>query len=414
MTLWRYTAIPLAGGTRRTGELAGETPAEVRAALRRIGLQPLDVKRVRDRRDGTAARPWTALVDRHLRARRGPIKGELYDSLATMLEAGVPLLEALDTIAGSSGRRARSVRVLLASMRDALRSGEHLAAAMRPHPSWFDPAEIAMVEAGQHAGELPSVLASLTDRHERSSELGARLVSALAYPAVVVLVGIGVVIFLSTKTLPDLSAILLGAGIEIPRLTRAVMWLGQGALSHGPIAVLLGALGACAAAVVWRRVAAHALGAPAWVRRLTPQVVRRAAVASTLLNLAELLRAGVPLVEALRIVAPTAGGPMTGGLRRLLADAAERLERGDPLSDALDDRFWFDDELRRLLVVGESGGELDDVLERVGQRDRRRARRLIDRLAALLEPGAILLLAVVVGIVVMAAVLPLVRMQEMI
>jgi type IV pilus assembly protein PilC len=149
---------------------------------------------------------------------------------------------------------------------------------------------------------------------------------------------------------------------------------------------------------------------PKFIRRTTPLVLRRVSVARVAQGLSELLRAGTPAVEALRVIAPAAGG----GLRRRLEEAADRLERGDSLVDALDDPYWFDAEFRRLLAVGENAGELDVMLERIGDRYERRSRILIDRLAALLEPAVILVLAALIGIVVMASVLPLLRLQEVV
>jgi type II secretory pathway component PulF len=127
--------------------------------------------------------------------------------------------------------------------------------------------------------------------------------------------------------------------------------------------------------------------------------------------LAELLRSGVPVVEALRVLAPTFS--TASGFAVSIRGAAERIERGEDLAQALDDERWFDAEFRRLLDVGQAAGDLDQLLMRIAERYGRHARRLIDRLAALLEPVVILLLALMVGAVVMAAVLPLLRLREM-
>jgi type II secretory pathway component PulF len=132
-------------------------------------------------------------------------------------------------------------------------------------------------------------------------------------------------------------------------------------------------------------------------------------VARVATGLSELLRAGVPAVEALRVLAPSVG---VANLRARLDEAASRIERGEQLAEAMDDPHWFDAEFRRLLAVGESAGELDRMLSRIGERYERRARLLIDRLAALLEPAVILALAAVIGVVVIASVLPLLRLQE--
>ena len=116
---------------------------------------------------------------------------------------------------------------MLVQVREALRGGESLAQAMQDHASWFDPTEIAMVDAAQHGGTLPEVLRSLTERHERSDELTSKLAGALTYPAIVTLIGLGVVVFLSVRTLPQLVQILTDAGIPTPALTERVMAFGS-------------------------------------------------------------------------------------------------------------------------------------------------------------------------------------------
>jgi len=125
-------------------------------------------------------------------------------------------------------------------------------------------------------------------------------------------------------------------------------------------------------------------------------------------------RAGIPAVEALRVLPSTVSGVGAPGLRAALGRAADEVERGASLAAALDDGLWFDTEFRRLVAIGEASGELETQLERLGSRYERRARRLIERLASLLEPAVILTLAALVGLVVMAAVLPLIQLQEVI
>ena len=433
MTVWRYTAVPLerqAQASTRRGELAAESAAEVRASLRRIGLQVIDLRPLRR----SATDPvnhnhlaWLrelhgsirSSLEGYFRGRRRHERAELYDGLATMLDSGLPLLEAVDTIIGSTKRRRCAVRSMLVQVREQLRGGSSLAQATTAHRSWFDASEVAMIEAGQLSGTLARVLRTLAERHERSGELSNKLIGALAYPAIVAMVGLGVVIFLSVKTLPDLTQILTHAGIETPALTAKVMALGQFLASHW-LALIVLAVGLLVGWTVLSGLTAkRQIQWPDRLRRLYPKVLRRMAVARVSLQLAELLRAGVPVVDALRVLAPTSsgGGSHSGGggggsLARQLHTAADRVERGDELAAALDDEHWFDGEFRGLLAIGQATGELDSLLERIGRRYARQAERLIDRLAALLEPCVILTLAVLVGLVVMAAILPLLRLQE--
>lgn len=427
MSVWRYEAIDLRDPARpaeRKGEIAGETPAEVRAALRAVGLQVLSLKEeravrrlpVRGGRDARriAERETSdgGAMSRWLRSRRVQERADAFDALATLLASGVPLLECFDTLISAGEAMPRELRKTLVAMREDLRSGASLSVAMRSHFSWFDPAEVAMVEAAQLGGTLPTVLRELAERQERSAKLGQRLVSAMAYPAIVGCVGLGVVVFLATKTLPQLSGILVSAKLEVPRLTVVIMAIGQALarwwwlLGFAVVGSLVG-LSVGLPALMTRMAPARR----SRFDRMIPLAVRRLAVARAILRVAELLRSGVPLVESLRVAGPAHRG-LTVGLSLALSSAADRIEQGSDVATALEQPAWFDAELRRLVAVGEASGELELVLVRLGERYERQVSRLVDRLASTLEPTVIIVLAALVGTVVMAAILPLVRLQE--
>lgn len=412
--LWRYTAIAAGeavggGGAPARGEIAADSAADVRAALRRAGLIAVRVRRVRS---GGAGGSWPgrgALL-RHLRRRRAHIKADLFDALATMHGAGIPLAEALRTIAGGSGSRAGRSRAMVAVLHAELTGGRSLADSMRSMPSWFDDAEAAMMDAGERSGEVNAVLVSLRDRRRRQGELGQKVAGALAYPALVFVAGVLVAVFLSTRTLPELTRTLSEAGVGVPALTEVVMHAGAGVAAWFWLAPAL-AIGAVLGAMVLRGVSRVAGFAPPSAP--SPRVCRTALLGDAMLGLAELLRTGVPMVDALRLTAPTLHGPWSGVLRARLLDTADKVERGESVSAAVEgDHRWFNAETARLLHIGETSGELHTVLNDIGERLRRSARRSVDRIAGTLEPIAILLLSVFVGLVVFAAVLPLTRLQE--
>ena len=174
MSVWRYTAIELsAGRSRKTGEMSGRCAADVRASLRRIGFQVIDLRQLRHPKatpTGTTSlgAEVQGAVHRYLRKRRQHERAELYDALATMLQSGVPLLESGEVVAASIRRRRSSLRAMLIDVDEELRAGSSLGQAMARHPGWFDTGEVAMVRAGHHSGTLPDVLRSLSERHERS------------------------------------------------------------------------------------------------------------------------------------------------------------------------------------------------------------------------------------------------------
>lgn len=412
--LWRYTAVGQGSPALQRGELPGTTAAEVRVSLRRIGLQVVTVRPIRSRRMPTM-RPLAVVQSRiaqHLRKRRQSHRAEFYDSLATMLEAGLSLVDALDTMLDSTRttRRTAGTRAMLLGFRESLRGGSSLADAMTTHEGWFDEVDLAMVKTAQHAGTLPVVLRSLAARQQRASDLQGRLTGALIYPAVIACVGLGVVVFLSVKTLPELTGLLTQSDVAVPALTKAVMSFGQFIAGHWLLIVTSVAAAALMAMFAPALLSALRINVPTWLINLRPVAIRRLAVARLANELAELLRSGVPFVEAMRIAGPTCPMALQAAVRR----AADRMERGDEIAAALDGSVWFDAEFRRLVQIGGTSGELESILGRIAAREERRAARLIDRLASLLEPAVILSLAVLIGVVAMAAILPLVRLQEII
>ncbi len=423
MSSWKYKAASATGDVR-SGVLQAASASEARSLLRRDGLRLLDLRpkhevpRRKQRPGGTRSKIGVEdsvrdVARSYARSRRAGMRAEFYDAVATMLDAGLPLTEALSTLAESAddGRR-RTQRALIRSLTRAVAEGDALHEAMSGAPGWFGPSEVAIVEAGQHRGELAAALRVLGERQARSNELAGKLAGVLAYPALVSLVGLGVVIFLSRGPLPRLVEVLSDAGIEPPALTRAVIAVGSGLAIWWPIALVLLVIGGAMPIVIARGMAGSGRNWPPIARKLVPGALRAGALARVAGELAAMGRCGVPLVEALRACAATCGGPITASLGRALDNAAKDVERGETLARSIEDRLWFNAEFRRLVAAAEAAGELEDMLERLADRESRRAGRLIDRLAALAEPGVILVLASVVGVVVMAAALPLVRLRE--
>ncbi len=412
MELWRYTAVWSESGQAlapRRGELMAESAAEARASLRRIGWQVVELRRAR--RPLALPSHLHQAWNRHLRRRRRDQRAEIYEGLCSLLESGLPLVECLEVLSEERDRWTnRSRRTMLMEWREAMRSGASPAQAMAKHLSWFDGIDCAMVESGQHGGMLPGVLKHMAEREARVGQLGHQLVAALTYPAIITVAAVGVAVFLSVKTLPDLANLLSTAKIEVPMLTRWVMGVGQIIAQWGAF-FLLGAVVFIAAVAVGIRFAIER--SPRGCRVVaasTPRVLRTWAVAQFAQNLADLLRAGVPAVEALRVLSTT----LPIALNRVVLRAATEVEEGGDLAEVLDDPVWFTAQFRRLLHSGQAAGELEATLERMALRDERRTERQITRLATLLEPAAILCLATLVGTVVLAAVLPLTRLQEVI
>jgi type II secretory pathway component PulF len=454
MTLWKYRATPLDKTPTEharplEGLLHASTRQEARARLRAAGLQALTIRakaspwgtraETTPRHTGThpphgAQQPTNTQADRpghaesrspscHLlklvadrahalaRARRVSRRAEAADALATLLDAGLPLHEALSTL--SPTRVADPFRVHIARLREGLSGGQTFSACAAAAPGWFDPIDCAFIEAGEAAGTLSHALRCIAGRLEHHAQGRARLIGLLAYPVLVSVVALGVVVFLASHTLPELSRTLASGGIEPPLLTRVVMTFGQAVRSYWwlvpvlPAALLLALLPFATQRGHWlaRRVREDAAGLSLV---LTPRLMRAQALGASIRTLAELIGVGIPLAEALRITAPTAHP----SLARALHEASRALEDGAPPSRAFASTIWFDSEFKRLLELAQSSGTLDTALLELTSRLERRAERAAQTLARVLEPSLIILLSGLVGLVVMAAVLPLTKLQE--
>lgn len=422
MATFRYTAIARDGGNRQRGEMSADSAADVRASLRRIGFRVLDVHAVRrQRRSGPEGRRGGVFdivqrsahmgAARHLRSRRRLVRADLCDSLATMLDSGMPVLESLATLMDAEVNFTSAQRTFLVHLQEDLREGASVAEAASHHPGWFDVGEVAMLEAGEQRGELGSALRNLAERHERSDDVSRRIVGTLVYPAIVLLAGLGVAVFLGSKTLPEIRTVLIQADIEVPALTDAVIAVADTILGWWHV-ILASVVLLAASLWLGRQIAQERrLPLPNWLARLSPKLLKRAALGSMCRRLAELVRSGVPFEEAMRVTVPTI---RSGALREELAQGARAVETGTNVSEALSSPEWFDPEFRRLLDIGQSSGELDVILDRLGHRYERQAERFVDRFVTLMEPAVIIMLAGLVGIVVLAAILPFLRLQEII
>lgn len=389
-----------AGVTR--GELTADSAYQVRLALRRMGLAPISVRVARTAIDaGAKAGGLRALVARSLAARRRAALAELYEGLSMLLVSGLALSASLELLGGGSGPT-----LLCKSLAERVRSGATLSDALAERADWFGVVDVALVRAAEQSGELEKALAGLAERHARSNELRGKLAGALAYPALLTIFGLGVVIFLTTTTLPQLAATLSDSNVSLPGPTKVLLSIG--ALHSARWWIAAPAFAALLAWIGW--LARRDRIAKWWLRfPLIGRVIQRGQSAELSLLLSRLLDAGIPLGEALAIAGPTVGN---AAMRAALAEMEAALRAGRSVADALRASGVFDPVFCRALEVGEESGELASTLRTLGTRFQSSTRRLIDRLASVLEPVVILVLAACIGFVVYAAIAPMLRLAQ--
>ena len=405
---WRFVA---AGATSiQRGWIEAESATQVREQLRAKGLELLELTPVRSeawfRSPAAKLRGfWHAA----LRQRRGARLCDALDGLATLLRSGGSLPESLSALASERRREDRALHTFFEDASNEVRAGSTLAHAWRAQHGWLDGVDLALLAAGERSGDLARVLERIVARRERATLAQSRVVGALAYPSIVAVLAFAVVLFLGSKTLPDLERLLVGAGLETPWLTASVIDFSKLLLVHGfwlaPLVLLVGA-GVVCSIHAWRE---RGCALPGWLERLQPRVGRELALARVARGLAELLGAGLPWIDALAALQPTA---RNRDLVRGLTRAQTLVRDGKSPAEALGATPVFGHELARLVTLGERSGRMEDLLTQAADRMERRAARALDRLVLWLEPATILLLASVIGALALAAVLPLVRLQE--
>lgn len=406
---FRYRAREPVSGIARTGELNGESAFEVRAALRRIGLQPVLVEPIMPRTMPHWAHSFVDAWNSHRRQRRQPIIADLCQSLATLLRAGVTLDEAL-AILTTSPTRSPAERSLTGRLRDVIRNGHPLSAAVAAEPAWFDRFDVALIAAGQQAGDLSVILQAAALHHRRAGSIGQRLFVALAYPVILGLAGVGVVVFLGVRVLPQLAILLTQAHQPVPGLTQVVMYVGQTLLWAWPLALI-----SIFGVVVGLRYLAGRI--PITTRLGTmvhgnafARLRRRYRAGRFAWSLARLLGAGLTVTDALAVVADTVHDRP---LQALVREAQAAITRGEDFSAVIARSPVLDPEVAQLIRVGERSGELVRMLEQIAEHAFLAADAAMDRVAALIGPLAIVVLASLIGILALACVLPLSQLGDL-
>jgi len=396
MTRFAYRALDVQGELVE-GEMESPDRASLVETLRRKGYRPLHTEPRRASRASSSPRRTGLRLTVRRRATAGGADLVLFTrELATLLGAGLPLDQALSTIAGQADRPA--VAGITRTVRDRVRGGASFADALTAHPELFPPHYVGLVRAGEAGGSLASVLAELADSLEHARALNQEIRSALNYPILVLLVAGLSILVLLLGVIPEFEPLFAGAGGALPVTAAAVLAVSQGLRSYwwAMPAVLL------AIALAWR-----VLRADAGVRARFDAAILRLPLLGPLMHkieatrfcrtLGTLLANGVEVVPALQMSSRTLAN-------RRLADAVEqvapRLRRGEGLCEPLRNSGTLPPLAARLVEIGEASGELPRMLLTVARLYDEEIRRETGRLVSLLVPAVTL----VIGLVVFAVI----------
>lgn len=384
------------------GTLTADTPAEARQQLRARGLAIAELAPL------GPPRRWNWIASRRARLRPAQ-RAEIWRSLAVLLLAGVPLATALQTCRQELRGAAESA---LRRLEDAIRGGRNLAEALRAQPELGDELAQTIVQVGLHTGQLGPALQQLAEYLLARRQTADKLTTALIYPAILCSVGLGVVLFLATQVLPQLLEVLASAGRSLPWPTRVLQAISAGLLQYGIVLAGIVAIAVVVIGATWH--APH-------LQRLRERAVLRLPVYGGLVRTAWLARIAGLLALLLRVDVrfTTALALLRRSLpHRLYAEALERLEKaleaGVEIAAPLRGSRLIPPLVTQLLALGQASGELPAMLEQLRAHYERELSLATARFLALLEPMLILVLALLIGFVVFATLLPILEATKVV
>lgn len=390
MPVFSYKAVR-EDGTSVNDEATAVDAAELRQALESKGYLVLSIQ------------PKRSLLG----ARKGSAKDFLIfnQEFMTLVKAGLPILQSLEILRGRSGQG--PFHGVLADIIQEIKGGKALSAAMASQPSYFSPLYTATVRAGEQSGALVDVLKRFIEYQKKMLAVRRKLVSALAYPVFLVLALIAVMSIFIFYVIPNFT-VMYSDFKELPALTSFLISSTNALASFGPFLALLVAAGTAGAAV-WQRT-------PGGRRTLDNIKIRLPGIRTLLIQyllsqltrtLATILRGGIPLVQALETTAGVIGNSV---IAARLIESRKLVTEGVSLANAFEQAKVASDMTVRMIEVGESSGDLPQMLEDVADFFDQEVENRLTTLTTMIEPVLMLIMGLVIALIVVALYLPVFEM----
>lgn len=384
-------------GKKMSGEMDAGSIAIVNALLRRQGINPVKVRK--------AAKPLFTI-----KKKITPKDVAIFTrQLATMLTAGIPIAQAFEIV--GKGHENPSVRELIAAVKNDIESGTNLTQALSKHPLQFDALYCNLVNAGEQAGILDSILDELASYKEKIEGIKGKIKSALFYPASVVVVAFIITTILLVYVIPQFESLFVGFGADLPALTKFVVTLSKFFQEWWYIifGAIIGSVVSISYSYKRSEKMQHTLDRLILKAPVIGEIIKKATIARFCRTLATMFAAGVPLVEALDSVAGAAGNRVYyEGTMAIKTDVST----GTQLQIAMTATNLFPNMVVQMVAIGEESGELDNMLGKVADFYESEVDDAVEGLSSLLEPIIMAFLGVVIGGLVIAMYLPIFKMAS--
>ena len=387
-------------GSKMKGEVQGKNASLVKADLRRQGINPTVVRKKPKPLFGKAGKTITA---REI--------ATFSRQIATMMQAGVPLVTGIDIVAG--GQKNPRMGDLLNDIRDQLAGGTSFSESLSKHPLQFDDLFQNLVKAGEGAGVLDTVLDTIATYKERIESLKGKIKKALFYPAGVIAVAIGVSAVLLIFVVPQFESLFQGFGADLPAFTQFLVDASRFLTANWffMLALLAGTIVAFVQAMKRSRAFSQAVDRFMLKLPIIGQILHQSAIARFARTLALTFKAGVPLVEALETCAGATGSVV---YETAVMRMREDVSVGYPMNVAMKQVNLFPHMVVQMIAIGEEAGALDTMLFKVAEFYEEEVENAVDSLSSLLEPFIMVIIGVVVGSMVVGMYLPIFKMGSVI
>lgn len=411
MAVFEYKGLDR-NGKAVSGIIDADSPKVARYRLRRQGLFPTEVKA--QARGGGAARGKGLNVEvdfaKYFQFISGRDISILTRQMATMLGASVPMAETLKALVDQSEKS--KLKVIVSEVKEKVNEGSTLADAMKVHPRVFDELYVHMVRAGEKAGALSLVLERLAEFNEARVKLRGKIIAALVYPILMMIVGTLILLALFVGVVPRMRTMFAGLDDDgLPLLSQIVFGFGDVLLSGWSCVAVFLLIVAGIGFRFWKR-SERGLRQWDWFKLKIPlfgKVALLIAVARFCRTLATLLTSGVPILTALAIVKDVVGNTIVADA---IDKASKNIQEGQSIAVPLRDSRLFPPMVTHMIAIGERTGELENMLLTVADAYESQVEVTIDAVTSLLAPLMIIVLGVVVLFVALALLLPAMQLSQ--
>jgi type IV pilus assembly protein PilC len=385
-------------GNRIKGRGLAKDELELRADLRRQGIAATRIRK-----------------ERKLFATAGKVTAEdiaiFSRQLATMLTAGIPMVQAFEII--GVGHDKPAMQKLVLAIKADIETGNALHVALGKHPLYFDDLYTNLVEAGEHAGALETVLEKIATYKEKTEALKKKIKKALFYPAAVLAVAVIVTVILLIFVIPQFEELFKGFGADLPAFTQMVINMSRWMQHNGWMLLIIVGGTAFTFGYFYKR----SRPMRQFLDRMSLQmpvigpILKKAAIARFTRTLATMFGAGVPLVEAMKSVAGATGNIVYQDATMRMRD---EISTGMRMQRAMENTGLFPNMVVQMIAVGEESGSLDEMASKVADFYEADVDAAVDGLSSLLEPLIMVILGVLVGGLVIAMYLPIFKLGAVI